>query len=305
VPLDSSTSGESFALPNVREPFNTTVGESSINYERMESFQIKEEPQMDSSTTDESFALPNVRQRKSVAPTINQNNDESPTDVSTTEESFALPSGQVSVANATFDLDDSESEEEVIEVPDETLIEDVPKIVNVQSLADRKNIAENRFEMSTRISISFTDEEVALHLNKNANAGLDDQSIYFKNNSISVAPAWMENEAKVDVVDRTAYRHEEVNLEESRMVIGTKLAEKFVNPFDDLLRGAILDELHFMDFLKESTSCELIATVPTVTVKRTILFKDTHFDVLKCIGHGAYGRVYRSVQFVASFLVRP
>ncbi|XP_037039331.1 uncharacterized protein LOC119076591 isoform X2 [Bradysia coprophila] len=297
---DISTAEESFDLPNRQRKsmaplVGTTVSETSNNFAEF-AHQSKAGAQIDSSTAGESFALAN----ESHTNTLHQIKDELQTDTSTTEQSFALPNAQQTVPemsglNGTFELDSSDSEEEIIEVPDDTLMEDVPKIVDVQSLANRNNFTANRFETSTRLSISITEEEMAVHMNlKNANgdAEMCDQSIYFKQNSVLVQPPWIENEAKLDSTDRNAYQHEEVNLEESRIVIDTKLAEVLVDPFNEVLRGAILADIQFMEFLKKNAACDLISTVPTVAVKRSITFKDTHFDVLKSIGHGAYGRVY-------------
>lgn len=106
-------------------------------------------------------------------------------------------------------------------------------------------------------------------------------------------PSWLENEAALEPVNIKPYQHEDVNLEESRILIDTILAEEFVDPFKEMFRSAILTQLQFREFMKNSATCDLVSTVPTVVVKRTIPFKDTQFDVLKCIGHGAYGRVYR------------
>ncbi|KAG4078377.1 hypothetical protein HA402_013087 [Bradysia odoriphaga] len=278
APMDSSTAGESFTLPNrhrksMAPPLGKTVSETSNNFAEF-AHQSKAGAGMDSSAAGESFTRNQI------------------TDSSTTEKSFALPNaqqtvGEMSGLNETFEIDSSDSEEEIIEVPDDTLMEDAPKIVNDRSA--------NRFETSTRLSISITEGEMAAHLNlKNDNGDAEacDHSIYFKQNSVLVQPPWIENEAKLDSTDRNAYQHEEVNLEESRIVIDTKLAEMFVDPFHEVLRGAILTNLQFMEFLKKDATCDLISTVPTVVVKRSIPFKDTHFDVLKIIGHGAYGRVY-------------
>lgn len=312
--LDDTAAEESFAIPNIRQtkssaqtdapvddtdiqlPHPTDPLELSAYNQQMDATNTISEPKTitsNDSSTDESFAIPVQTSRTIVG-----------------ETTFAIPHvrraeslPKADAGNNSFDQDSSsDSEEEIIEVPDETLIETMPKIVEVKSLAQR-----NKFDNEMRISISLTEGEIAAFLKTKQNSDVADdddqptdfdpecdQSIYFKHNSIYPEPSWIENESEKPLPEElNDYQHEKVNLEESRIFIETKLAEPAINPFDEQLRNAILQELEFIRTLEEDESSQLVNTVPTVTIKRSIPFKDTHFDVLQCIGHGAYGRVYR------------
>lgn len=290
--LHDSATEESFAIPSVRESESVAQpsGETVNEFDIVELHQTKDKLvsfTLNDSATEESFAIPNVRQTESVA-----------------------KPNRTNVGSNTFDLDDSsDSEEEIILVPDETLCEDIPKIAQVQSLAqpNQNDISESCFGVDTRISISISEDEAAAHCNikqemkniPNADATLADaancdQSIYFKHNSILIEPSWIENEGEQALPEEfNIYQHEKVNLEESRIFIETKLAEPAIDPFDEQLRKAILQELAFIFYLEEHESTLLVNAAPPVTVKSMIPFKDNSFDVLKCIGHGAYGRVYK------------
>ncbi len=221
----------------------------------MTSFWVKDEPQSyasSNSVAEDSFAIPIARpnellpERSRPAETdnnfraMNRTEDQRQMDL---EESFALPNisqceavPEPNCTNRTFEADDddesSESEEEIILV-DDTLIDDAPKILHVQSLAN------NNFVSDSRISISLSEEEMAQHLHQKANMkdelktasdGGDhdgtvtvtaDDSIYFKKNSTLLEPSWIENVRESDLLPDVpnVYQHEQVNLEESRMII--------------------------------------------------------------------------------------
>lgn len=375
----------------------------------MSSICIKDELQTflsDSATITESFAIPNIPQIESPQPNQTNNiepekqyqnsilqpyettiQDETVTRESTITEdevadksrskldliNLSMASETDNMSKTNFGLNDSRSsEEEIIEVPDETVVIDgnenaeahsfslgdvasgesfvIPSIVNIQSLAQAKTRTNKKdivapedkdqnitvpqlkgrstFAIDPRISISMVEHEreaynryrqnipttsenitttMGVENNDNSDdeiivvdddslvdAGLDDQSIYYKHNSILVEPSWSEDIAeKVIPETDNLYEHDKVNLEESRIVIQSKLAEPNLNPFNEALKTALLQELSFVELLDTNQSSELVKKVPNVSTRSPIIMKHTSFDVIGCIGNGAYGRVYK------------
>ncbi|KAJ6636323.1 Mitotic checkpoint serine/threonine-protein kinase BUB1, partial [Pseudolycoriella hygida] len=77
------------------------------------------------------------------------------------------------------------------------------------------------------------------------------------------------------------------------MVIESKISRSSLDPFDDQLRNAILTNLGFVADLEKLETIVMVQNVAPVAVNQKIVFKDTHFNVSKLIGKGAYGRVYK------------
>lgn len=263
--LGDAASGESFAIPNVVK----IVAESTQTEPQPKDIVVSQDEEPN-------ITLPRLKTRDTIA-------IDSRISISMAEhekKAYArcrhavgdspLISGNINSMGLTKN-DNSDSDSEIIVVDDDSFVE--PKGSNV-------TFAEGKGFDDTFVDVRF-DEKC-------------DQSIYYKHNSILIEPTWSDDiTEKVIPGDDNLYEHEKVNLEESVIIIKSKLAEPNLNPFSESLKTALLHKLSFIDLLETNESTELVKNVPFISSRAPIKLRDIYFDVTSCIGNGAYGRVYK------------
>lgn len=126
------------------------------------------------------------------------------------------------------------------------------------------------------------------------------RSIYVAQNDLEYVEkeeAEWDEVTKMDVTQgKNEYMHQTVNLDETVQYIGAQILNaKDLNPFCSKFQTALLDHMGFLDRVAEmgSNVCEMVNIVHPIKPKKTVSIGKREFNILKIIGKGNFGSVFR------------
>ncbi|KAH8277711.1 hypothetical protein KR018_003981 [Drosophila ironensis] len=124
------------------------------------------------------------------------------------------------------------------------------------------------------------------------NVEVEDLSIYYK--AVPLTPiqshkSWRMSVSKTPIEEN--FVHPKGNMEES--VLNETIANAEVNPFNVETNAALLESIDFSMYIEKLPHCQLVGQVKRLHPNIHIEVHDERFEVLKMVGKGAYGSVYR------------
>lgn len=133
--------------------------------------------------------------------------------------------------------------------------------------------------------------------NQQASA-LPNQSIHYKKPLSEFTPKDYESWLELSVVTPNeeadvGYVEPIVDLNETRQVIETHQKMAKVNPFDDDVKAAFLEQCYFVDYMKSLDTCVMVKQLCPIYPKSRLDIGDRTFDVQELIGQGNYGHIFR------------
>lgn len=91
------------------------------------------------------------------------------------------------------------------------------------------------------------------------------------------------------------YVHSVINLDETNAIIGCHLSAAEVNPFDQAFTARLLERIEFLEYIKKQQSCTMCKKIKPLRVGTHVTCANLEFEVVKAVGKGAFGTVYRWV----------
>lgn len=119
------------------------------------------------------------------------------------------------------------------------------------------------------------------------------QSIYLGRSNSFPEENWDDSDHKSDSYGDDKYMHSSVNLDETVAVIGHHLNAEVINPFDREFTKALLEKVNIMGFIERQEHCSLRKKIKPMRAGQHLSFADYDFEVMKAIGKGAFGTVFR------------
>lgn len=121
------------------------------------------------------------------------------------------------------------------------------------------------------------------------------KSIYIPKSSIKQAKRLTDDwdELSSDSKPFGSFYHPIVDLDETQQRLDGFLHTKNINPFDTNMCDAFLEKVDFYTFLKEEVlSCTMVNKVRPMKPNSILTVGKESFEVSKCIGEGAFGKVF-------------
>lgn len=94
-------------------------------------------------------------------------------------------------------------------------------------------------------------------------------------------------------VANNRFQHTICDLNQTNQIIENICVDPNVNPFNSDLISAFLDQINFTSFVEDLPNCELVRRIHCLQPTNTIKVNDVKFNVLKLVGEGSYGAVYK------------
>lgn len=122
------------------------------------------------------------------------------------------------------------------------------------------------------------------------------QSVHYKKPLSAFTAKDYETWSELSVLtpsDELAYVEPIVDMNETRNVIESHLDNVKVNPFDEDVKAAFLDQCYFVDYMKSLDTCVMVNKLSPIYPKSRLDIGDRTFDVLALIGQGNFGHIFR------------
>ncbi|XP_055548233.1 uncharacterized protein LOC129731895 isoform X2 [Wyeomyia smithii] len=119
------------------------------------------------------------------------------------------------------------------------------------------------------------------------------KSIYFKRlpSSVEVKQKWDEIDENFNPCNNQ-YLKKEIDLDETMQFIYQQTREAEIDPFETKLKAAFLEQINFMNYIEELSTCSLVNKIQPLSKGMVEDVHGTKFSVIRKIGEGTFGTVY-------------
>lgn len=88
------------------------------------------------------------------------------------------------------------------------------------------------------------------------------------------------------------FLHKTIDMNQTQQYINEYVESIDLDPFNDELRNAFLDQIDFAEYLDKCDSCEFVNRVPKLHTNYRLEIGERKITIAKIIGKGSFGVIY-------------